>query len=711
MGKKSLRTLRTLNALTKMNKSKRRKPKKTIFEQFGVLFNDISGNQVISNCPFCGADDHFYINLDSENKAWDCKKCLRSGGFRGFVEQMVEYCFDESNEKVIEILEEERGNAITHDTLMTHIGYHPWTRKYVIPSADKDNSVVSIKLYDMKTMHNCTGFELGLYGLWEDEKIRKSDKIFLVEGEWDYLALIDILSSLRIDIPVLALPGAGSFKMHFTPYFENKDVYIVLDNDPAGTAGTLKVVQYLWDVAKTCYEIRWTDDKEKGFDIRDLLAKSNMTNKEAYEYIKDNLVESEEPEKIITGSKSKLDDEENEEVEMKRLIERFYPLQPVPHEPIFDIYKKHLYLPDDSILYIAFGAMIAGRISGNPLWLFIVGPSGCGKSEVLMSLSGAACVEAVSTLTPRSLVSGWNATGGGGDCSLLPKLHNKMLIIKDFTTILSMNRIDQEEIISILRDAYDGEFVKQFGNGILRKYKSKFGMVAATTAEIEMFSEQHSVMGERFIRWRMHIPDSLEKRLPYLEKAAENTGKERIIRIELKKAANQILEADYSKHIPSVPADLQKKLHSLALVTAKLRTMVPRDSFTKYIINTTETELATRLNKQFLKLMQGIGAMRLVKECSDFEYNLIKQVATSSIQYRVFQILKVICKTKTHGYQMKTIDKRSQLSTPVIELMIENMVSLKVIQELKNGSRIKEKYTYRLHPNLQKEIESSEIFN
>ena len=48
-----------------------------------------------------------------------------------------------------------------------------------------------------------------------------------------------------------------------------------------------------------------------------------------------------------------------------------------------------------------------------------------------------------------------------------------------------------------------GKFNKVFGNGIIRDYKSKFGIIAGVTPAIDTFSALHAGLGERFLKFRM----------------------------------------------------------------------------------------------------------------------------------------------------------------------------------------------------------------
>ncbi|MCH6574633.1 MAG: DUF2877 domain-containing protein [Bacteroidetes bacterium] len=133
------------------------------------------------------------------------------------------------------------------------------------------------------------------------------------------------------------------------------------------------------------------------------------------------------------------------------------------------------------------------------------------------------------------------STAGGGDPSLIPKLNGKVLVIKDFTTILGMHQGSKEEIFSQLRDVYDGSFDKQYGNGIRMIYKSKFGILAGVTPAIDGQASLHASMGERFLKFRTDkdlSPVSEEERIL---KAMSNINQETGMRRELQHASEAFL--------------------------------------------------------------------------------------------------------------------------------------------------------------------------
>jgi hypothetical protein len=675
---------------------KRKKVRKNIFEQFGFIVKDEIGDHVIGDCPFCKKKDHFFINTKSPNKTWDCKKCLRKGGFKEFVQQMYHFCKEQTNDNILQLLQKDRGNSISIETLRKRVVFHSGTQQYIIHYKNNRGEIIGLKLYNFKSLISAAGFTLDLYGLWNLDEIIASEQIFICEGEWDYMYWYDCLTSLGIDIPIVAVPGAGSLQEHNMILFQNKIVYLLYDNDDAGRKGVERATKMLDGIATDIFKIDWPDTLDNGFDIRDLAIQGEMEYDEAYNYIYDKLIES----KVNHNGK----------VTAGMINSNLCPLEPVPPLEVFNEYQRHLHMPDISMLYIIFSTVLAGRLIDDPLWMIIVAPPGATKTEPILSLSNTWCVETLSTLTPTALISG-STRQINGDPSLIPKLNGRVLIVKDFTAIMSLPQTEREEIIGILRDAYDGECGRFFGNGITRKYNSKFGILAAATPAIEAFVENHSAMGERFLRWRNYLPTSLYKRQVYVQKAIDNVGKGPMIREELSQAAQLILLADYSGYTPIIPTFIKKHIIQLSLLVAQLRAVVPRDPYSKEVVDLTEAELATRLSKEFSQLVIAAAMLGRKYEVGLFEYNLAIQVARSSAPYRVLVILRLVYEAGDKGIRSTEINEKVRLSSATIQILLQNLVILNFIEkEQIVGEKLK-KYVYKITDEMRYFITNSKLFS
>ena len=101
-----------------------------------------------------------------------------------------------------------------------------------------------------------------------------------------------------------------------------------------------------------------------------------------------------------------------------------------------------------------------------------------------------------------------------------------VVLIKDFTTILSMRREKRAAILSQLREIHDGEFRRSFGTGETKIWRGRITVIAAVTPALDRHYSIFSTLGERFLQVRWHRPDSSAAG----EWAIRQQGREEMIR-------------------------------------------------------------------------------------------------------------------------------------------------------------------------------------
>jgi hypothetical protein len=132
----------------------------------------------------------------------------------------------------------------------------------------------------------------------------------------------------------------------------------------------------------------------------------------------------------------------------------------------WEIFKGWLEMPDPGHLYVALAAVVANRGRGDPVWLLLVGGPSTGKTEVIMALSGESEVHLAAELTQGGLLSGTQRRDRARDASggLLRKIGRfGIILLKDFGSILSMNRDTRAQLIAALREVFDGSWTRNFG--------------------------------------------------------------------------------------------------------------------------------------------------------------------------------------------------------------------------------------------------------
>jgi hypothetical protein len=274
---------------------------------------------------------------------------------------------------------------------------------------------------------------------------------------------------------------------------------------------------------------------------------------------------------------------------------------------VHDTYRA--WLGDDydiGALDVVLCAAAAEKLAGDPPWLLLVGGSGAAKTETVMPLMGAGAA-VISTISGEAaLLSGTarkerakNASGG-----LLRKIGPRgLLVIKDVTSILSMNRDTRALVLAALREIYDGHWSRDVGTdgGFTLTWDGRLVVIGAVTTAWDSAYQVVSVMGDRFALVRL---DSGAHRRGAGRQAMRNVNHEAAMRADLSEAVCKLLAAaDTGTRADLGDAETDDLLDMADLVT-RARTAVERDyqgnpAFAHGL------EMPTRFAKQLVGIVQG----------------------------------------------------------------------------------------------------------
>jgi len=350
----------------------------------------------------------------------------------------------------------------------------------------------------------------------------------------------------------------------------------------------------------------------------------------------------------------------------------------------------HFKKGEDVILDIILGT-ISGNIVGKfiiPIWLFIIGPSGSGKTELLYSIKDHSSVYFISNFTPNSFVSGYSKRGkkaSTGEFSLLPKIDNKIMVIKDFTTILSLHRDVRREIFGILRDAFDGQYAKSFGSeaGILN-FISNFGIIAGCTPSIEKYHSIDNDLGERFLQFRLKTDTTLDM----VFQALDGSTSEEKMRKEISDAMLPCLDIPIPEQAEGIQFEnegIKNKLCILADIGAKLRNRVSRDGYDKTLDFLPEPEIGTRLVKQLSKLLYGIALIREKDKITDDEYSLAVRIIHDGLGSKHAKVLSYI---SAHSEKTEYIAQDTKIPYATVRLVLEDLQLLNIVTKNSDNWKI-----------------------
>lgn len=661
-----------------------------------------NNQQLQGDCPFSDCPNpigHFFANPGTGQ--WDCKRCTRRGNTYDFIRQFHEDCQRVTEPSWYDQLAEDRP-GITAQTLQQHkIVVNPLLMCWMLPAYNLKREMTNLYCWkevsttDGPVMNVMSGptFKQIAYGLQHYRK-DKHRPLFLLEGHWDLLAFVDGLkaSNQLDDIDCFAVPGAGTFPDPDVPLLSMRDVYFCYDNDASGEQGIVTAMQKLGRNSITpnsMHRINWDKTKHKsGYDVRDLAVDVGHAN----------LIPS------LRKRTSKL------QVDLRKYANENYD----PNKRLLNCTKfddladsigqpGKLYFPealqDTFAIIVAIAASV--NLGGKPLWSYIIGPSSAGKTTLVELLSTASthCF-GISKMT--GLLSGYFKEGMG-DASLLPKIQDKCVIIKDFTTILNLADQTRENVFGEMRDAYDGKTSAFYRNHVKQQFSNiRFHMLACVTDKIRMYNQTD--VGERFLQvefdsyWdatgRMER-DSVDRR-ELMSRAIDNV----LDLIDDQKGANldeqMGLSWGFLEHLVGrikddkewvrsktaiirEDAGFQRYIDNLATWVVYARSIVDRDK-DKQVNYRPRVAYAQRLGEQLTKLAVALYLTFDFTSPSERVWSIIRKVALDTGFCFPQEIMLALCHAPNHRLDVQGLANAIGISATHIGNKLRDMQELRIVK-------------------------------
>lgn len=295
---------------------------------------------------------------------------------------------------------------------------------------------------------------------------------------------------------------------------------------------------------------------------------------------------------------------------------------------LFGHLRTWFYEPDLEALRIIYSAVASHYLlSTEPIWPIVSAPPSSGKTSIavapLLALDNAHLIGAI---TPKTLLSGKRGTKS----SLLHRIGSGFMIMKDFGTFLSMRENDRNEILSQMREVYDGEFGRQGGDGDVKPWKGKITVIAAATQAIDRAWTFRHDLGERFtdIRWRSSYNREAGRF------ACRQIDNERAVKDETRRLVRALFDARRTTMPPKLTDAQSDHIVDMATIVARLRASVIRDSMGKRdIIDVGAPEGITRLHKTFSTLVRFHASMfGNAIEVQDSDMAILKRVVIDAIR-------------------------------------------------------------------------------
>lgn len=672
--------------------------KRRIFETHGVTFSGENGDQLIGYCPFSERDDKFYVN--QKTWLWDSK----TGGVSGNVAKFLDLTAKRYAQKMTSgrraDLAADRKLPIEAFASRYTIGWDG--KNYTFPVRDNQGTVVDIRMYRFGgRMISTAGASVGLYGA-EQLKYEMSYPIYLCEGEWDAIAVQFMLIKAKQRGWAVGVPGANTLKDDWLPWFSGRTVHTLYDNDGPGESGEQIALRKLKSRVQRLTFVHWPNSLPVGFDGRDwVIAHDDMATACAKLHKLFQLTPRTsglKPEKEVQATRATVTAASGStgkatlttETVPKTAWERAPKLSDV-----MATFRKWLHLKSTDGILVMLACVVTQSMDGPPVWVFLVGPPGSAKTAILASLNTYEGIYSTSSLTVHSLISGANFKENT-DPSLIPKLNGKVMVVKDFTSIMAMRDADKDEIFGILRDAYDGRCGKVFGNGVERHYESRFTVLAAVTPRIYDLSSSHSALGERFLKFSVGdnlVHDSEEE---IIARAIGNINSELKMNQEFQDVVVEFLTRTVDTSvIPSIPKAIERKIVALAMWGARMRGSVTRDNYKNDIMTSRPSaEIGSRLGIQLAKLAKGLAMVYGHAEVTMEEYRLLKKMMLDTIPQRnedIFRHLLRMCPTVKQTTTAAQIALATRYPVATVQRLLQDMDVLDIV--VKSGTNIRFQWT------------------
>jgi hypothetical protein len=354
-----------------------------------------------------------------------------------------------------------------------------------------------------------------------------------------------------------------------------------------------------------------------------------------------------------------------------------------PIDDVIEVFERWLILKDRTSVYAVLGAVAANLLpGGDPVWLGIIGPPSSGKTEMLVSLSRLPFVVHGSALTPASFLSATpkkdqdkEATGG-----LLRQIGAfGIIVLKDFTTMLSLRPEANAEVFAVLREVFDGRYTRHVATdgGRTLSWQGKAGLVFAATNDFDRHHAAITAMGDRSLLIRLApLKDQYKRALEHTGEATQQ------MRNELAGAVARLFEAVKNNKPRRLILKEEERIGRLVELAVLLRATVDRDRYTREIQVVHGAEGTARLFLCLERLLAGLDTLGVDRETALMVVERVAMDSVPPIRRRAYEYLTGV------ALQVETADVAVWLGrrTNTVRRHLEDLAAYGLIKLVPGGN-------------------------
>lgn len=388
----------------------------------------------------------------------------------------------------------------------------------------------------------------------------------------------------------------------------------------------------------------------------------------------------------------------------------------------------------ESLVKIVIAVCLSVKLNlPSSLWLMVIGVPSSAKTDLVNFLRSSGLVYFVDTLTQNPFASGYVAPEGQKTYDMLPELNNKCFIVKDYTTIFSLNSETVKKLLGELVSIYDGQFKKFSPTRGLKEYITNFSHIGCITpTALNRHTQYMNIIGPRFLFYR--IPKlNAEDRKKGFEIAWHEDRKNSLKEIEklvggfLNQIVNK-LETEENIEIDFTDENIKANLEQLAIFTSKSRGIVItqeqtfKDDEDKTVTYSEVIDWQVEEPWRAFQQLKGLAiALALVNQTNNISYEdiaILEKIVLSSMPVQRAEVLECFKSEKVlTSKQLSLLTKKSQRTC---QRLLKELQFLDIVESSDPEGAIAKEYSIKgqyanfFHPTpsnsvsrLEEELESN----
>lgn len=357
----------------------------------------------------------------------------------------------------------------------------------------------------------------------------------------------------------------------------------------------------------------------------------------------------------------------------------------------------------DNALLTMYASAYSTQFVGEQLWIKIEGPPSCGKTSLMEGLA-VARKWYVSKDTIRGFHSGWR-TADGSDASLVDRLRNMTLGIKDGDTLLKAPNLKQ--ILAEGRALYDKVSRTHYRNEVEREYSGhRMTWHLAGTRALREIDE--SELGVRFLNVVVmdKIEDEFENAVGL--RAAQQEARSMLIMSDGKPDTHytretcnaMALSGGFLDYLRTNAYELSKTVsignRELELIgrfgkfAAHMRVNLPSDNYRVPVVS---REFSPRLVKQLTRLAISMAVVLGKAKVDGEVIERVRQVTLDTSRGATLELVNVLV-DEYNGMECRGLAARLQVGDDRIRNQLRMLRVIGVVEVNKSGRR------WRVRPNV-----------